>query len=271
MTTIVVDIGNARLKWAPAAAGVIDAPAFVAHQGSAGDALAAAVAAFPERTERIVVANVAGDAIAERLTALTRRRFDLTPRFLQPAVEAFGVRCGYQEPARLGVDRWITVIAAHHAATTLAGAARAACVINAGTALTLDAVDASGRHLGGLIMPGPRIAADALARNTSRIGATALATAAPPIGLDLFGRSTDEAVGHAALLGPAAAFDRAISIVERELDQAPIVFLAGGDARLLEPWLETEVQLRADFVLEGLALIAAATPRPRRRSGADAD
>src|SRR5690606_34808229 len=124
-----------------------------------------------------------------------------------------------------------------------------------------DAVDADGRHVGGLIMPGPRIVAAALERNTRRIGATS-APAAVPSGLGLFGTSTDEAVGHAALLGPAAAFDRAIALFARETGEQPIVFLAGGDAEILKPWLETEVRLRADFVLEGLAMIADETSNP---------
>jgi type III pantothenate kinase len=263
VTTLVVDIGNARIKWAGATDGDITAPAHAPHAGNVEAALEAAVAGFPERVERIVVANVAGDDVAAKLGALTTQRFGRAPEFVAPAAEAFGVRCGYRDPSRLGADRWVTVIAAHHAALGADGTPRAACAINAGTALTLDAVDAAGRHLGGLIMPGPRMTAAALERNTHSIGAT-VSAAAVPAGLGLFGKSTDEAVGHAALLGPAAAFDRAIALLERELGAPPVVFLAGGDAALLAPWLETTVRLRADFVLEGLALIAAKAPVGRR-------
>jgi type III pantothenate kinase len=268
LTALVVDIGNARIKWAAAANGAIVAPGHAPHAGDTKAALEAAAAGFPERVERIVVANVAGDDIAAALAALTERRFGLAPEFVAPAAEGFGVRCGYRDPSRLGVDRWVAVVAAHHAATAQGAAPRAACAINAGTALTLDAVDASGRHLGGLILPGWRIVAAALERSTHRIGAT-VSAARVPVGLDLFGRSTDEAVGHGAWLAPAAAFDRAIGLLTRELGQAPVVFLAGGDARLLEPWLETGVQVRADLVLEGLALIAASTPTGRWDGASD--
>ena len=69
---------------------------------------------------------------------------------LTPTAEAFGVRCGYHDPSRLGADRWVSIIAAHLAAVRDASR-RPACVINAGTALTLDAVDAEGHHAGGMM------------------------------------------------------------------------------------------------------------------------
>ena len=87
------------------------------------------------------------------------------------------MKCAYADPSRLGIDRWIAVLAAYHLAPG------GACVIDAGTAATFDAVDAHGRHLGGLIMPGPQLLAAALDRNTSNIGAT-LAARAVPSGLD---------------------------------------------------------------------------------------
>ncbi len=163
--------------------------------------------------------------------------------------EQFGVRCAYADPSRLGIDRWIAVLAAHHLA------AGAACVIDAGTAATFDAVDAQGRHLGGLIMPGPQLLAAALDRNTSNIGAT-LAAAVAPSGLDLLGKSTDAAVGNGAMLALAGALDRAVDAVETALAERSTVYLTGGDAPALRGWLETEVELRADLVLEGLALFS---------------
>ena len=261
MSTVVVDIGNARIKWAPARGDGIGAPGNAPHAGDPAAAIRASVAGFPLDTSRVVASNVAGDRVAQALSAEVLSRFGVRPEFVTPSAEAFGVRCGYRDPSRLGADRWVSVIAAHHAAGGSGGSPRPACVINAGTALTLDAVDASGRHVGGLILPGPRTAAAALAGNPHRIGATTV-PGAVPAGLALFGTSTDEAVGHAALLGPAAAFDRAIALFGRELGETPVVFLAGGDAAMLEPWLETNVRLRADFVLEGLAMIAGETSPP---------
>jgi type III pantothenate kinase len=112
-----------------------------------------------------------------------------------------------------------------------------------------------GRHLGGLILPGARLFATALDRHTSNIGRTT-AHGAVPRGLELLGRDTDTAVSHGAWLALAATVDRAVATVGQELGAAPAVYVTGGDAATLRPWLETKTEERADLVLEGLARFA---------------
>jgi type III pantothenate kinase len=248
MTTVLVDVGNTRIKWATLAAGKLVRSGSAVHRGALDAGVAALAAELPPRV-RIVAANVAGPGMAERLQALVATRPGSSLELVRTASEQFGVRCAYADPSRLGVDRWIAVLAAYHAARG------AACAISAGTAVTFDAVDAAGVHLGGLIFPSTRLSAAALDRNTSDIGSTAPAPAVAH-GLELLGRSTDAAVGHAAWLALSAALDRAVATVERALGARPAVYLTGGDAQVLRGWLETRVELRADLVLEGLKLFA---------------
>jgi type III pantothenate kinase len=192
---------------------------------------------------------VAGERVAERLRALAAARPGTSLTLVATSAQRFGVRCAYSDPSKLGVDRWVAVLAAYH----LAGGA--ACAIDAGTAVTFDAVDGTGSHLGGLIFPSAPLLAAALDRNTSNIGSTAAAPAVAR-GLDLLGRNTDAAVGHAAWLALSSALDRAVATVERALGMRPAVYLTGGYADALRGWLETRVELRADLVLEGLKLFA---------------
>ena len=246
--TVLVDIGNTRIKWAALESGKLMRRGSAVHR----DSLEAAVAAFAAELPacaRIIAANVAGERMAERLRALVATRPGTSLTFVATAAEQLGVRCAYAEPSRLGVDRWVAVLAAYHAARG------AACAIDAGTAVTFDAVDAKGTHLGGLIWPSARLLAAALDRNTSDIGRTAAAPAVAR-GLELLGRNTDAAVGHAAWLALSAALDRAVATVERALGARPAVYLTGGDAQALRGWLETRVEMRADLVLEGLKLFA---------------
>lgn len=246
--TVLVDVGNTRLKWAVLESGALVRHGSAVHRGATDAALEAFAAALPA-APRIIAANVAGEPMAARLRALAAARPGATLELVTTAKERFGVRCAYADPARLGVDRWVAVLAAFHLSRG------AACVIDAGTAVTFDAVDAQGQHLGGLILPGARLAAAALDRSTSDIGRTA-PPPEPAHGLALLGRNTDAAVGHGAWLGLAAALDRAARTVAESLGAAPRVFLTGGDAAALAGWLETNVELRADLVLEGLALFA---------------
>jgi type III pantothenate kinase len=244
--TVVVDIGNTFMKWARVGTGELtDIGRAALAMSNPLEPLAAALAA---PAGRIVAANVAGVEIETSLRALAQARgADLT--IVKPLPQQYGVRCAYDNPARLGADRWVGVIAAH---LLIAGPA---CVVDAGTTVTLDAVTA-GRHLGGLIMAGPMVVASALGRETRGIGATTQAQSAAA-GLELLGADTNTAVAHGAMLGIAAALDRAIAEVAAALGQPLTVVLTGGGAIALEPWLKTAVSYRPHFILEGLAQIAA--------------
>ena len=244
---IVTDIGNTQIKWARVAEVGLEDVREVLHAGSV-DAVREAFGAALVGATQVVAANVAGKEFANLLqTCAAEHGADLV--LLSPAREQFGVRCAYRDPTRLGADRWAAVIGAHQ---LIDGAA---CVIDAGTTVTLDAVTRDGLHLGGLILAGPKIVAGALSRETSGIGDTSLAAAAPT-GLGLLGASTNDAVAHGAMLAIAAGLDRAIAEIGAALDTPPSVVLTGGGARELESWLETPVSYRPQFVLESLAYIA---------------
>lgn len=247
--TVVLDIGNARMKWGLAKDQTVSSTGSVFHGEVAEDAVARFIAAFPAGTDRVVATNVADASLEQQVADAVRIAWNIEVEWITTSRSLLGVTCAYDEPERMGSDRWVAIIAAHNASND------AVCVIDAGTAVTFDAVDASGRHLGGLIMAGPRLAAGALDRRTSNIGET-LPSEAPARGTGVFGRSTDAAVANGAMLALSAALSKAIEIVANEFDTSPEVVLAGGEATGLLPWLETEVQYREHLVLEGLALIA---------------
>lgn len=242
---VVIDIGNTCIKWARANGERIDGRGQACHGESQGQALEALIDALPERLDAVGVANVAGPAMARALTQRLREARGIEPRFID-AGSGGGLHPIYAEPARLGADRWAAMVAAHR---RFPGPV---CVVDAGTTVTFDAVDAEGQHLGGLILVGPRLAADALNRNTEQIGVD-VSLAAPPVGLELLGKSTDAAVVYGALLALAGAIDRAAESVADALGLEPTVLLTGGDARCLEPWLRTQVRYEPDLVLQGLA------------------
>jgi type III pantothenate kinase len=249
--TIVVDIGNARLKWGRVERAVLTNSGFALHVDAPAAALAQFGAAVGAHVDRIVVANVAGEALTAALTEFARARWGVAPQFIATSAAEHGVRCGYRNPSRLGVDRWAALIGARR------GASGPVSVVSAGTAVTFDALDAEGTHRGGLIMAGARLAAEALAGRTYGIGPTP-ATCGLPAGIELLGRSTDEAVGRGVLLAVAAGVDRAIARTVEALGPGPVL-VTGGDGPLLAASLEAKTEYRADLVLEGLAFIASQT------------
>jgi type III pantothenate kinase len=243
---LILDIGNTRIKWAGADAGEVYAARKAAHCSSVERAFAAVAGALPASVERIVGASVAGPDFEAEIERLAFARWGLRIEWCTTPREQLGLKCGYVDHGRFGVDRWMALLGARRLTRD------PVCVVDAGTTVTFDAVDATGQHLGGLIFPGPRMAARALDLGTRGIGPTELSLD-PPEGLLLLGHGTEQAVSHAAMLQLAAAVDRAARVVSRGLGSAPLVLVTGGDGAALATWLETEVQYRADLVLEGLA------------------
>jgi type III pantothenate kinase len=236
--TLLIDVGNSRLKWAQAHAGGLGVGGAIEH----GSDPAAAVAAIPEtQVEAVWIANVTGPALGEPLAAALAQRYGVVPRFAAVAARHAGLAVAYAEPQRLGVDRWLCLLAAW---TQARGAA---CVASAGTALTFDAVDASGRHLGGIIAPGLTTMQQAV------LGATRFAAAGPNAAYtEGLGADTDACVRQGGLHAAAGALDR---LAGKYGADAPRL-LTGGDAEALLPHLAPGWTLRPNLVLEGLLVLA---------------
>ncbi|MBV8062745.1 MAG: type III pantothenate kinase, partial [Nevskia sp.] len=127
MSLLLLDVGNSRVKWALAGPSGIGPSVAVAHQGVP---VSAAKAIDATGVEAIWIANVTGSSPGEQLACELENVFDVEPRFAKVQPEFAGLRAGYDEPQRLGVDRWLCLLAAW---SEISGAA---CVASAGTALT---------------------------------------------------------------------------------------------------------------------------------------
>ncbi len=183
-----------------------------------------------------------------------RGHWSVEAEFVVPRRRAFGVVNAYPAPERLGSDRWAALIAARR----LSGQAPV-CIVDCGTALTIDAMDARGRHRGGLIVPGLRIMMSAVEEKTRGLPATvqpaaADETAAPPV--DLLAADTQAALLGGAVYALVATIDRIVGDVGQSLGRDTRRFLTGGDAGHLRPLLGHDYREVPELVFEGLALIA---------------
>ena len=156
----------------------------------------------------------------------------------------WGLHIDYDEPARIGVDRLAAAASAHR--TTPAG--RAALVVDAGTALTVDAISAEGTFLGGAIAPGLRLGLNALSAGTSFLPQVELAAKTP-----LLGKNTADGLRSGALHGSAALVEGLCTHMAAALDSPVAIFLTGGDAPLLQPHIAAVHTCDPDLVLRGLA------------------
>jgi type III pantothenate kinase len=247
VTVLLVDIGNTRIKWAKLARGRLGRQHAAAHLGWHVHRFRREVFQRSSELQRIVVASVAGPNVDRTFAAAARGASGIAPEFIAPVRRAGGVVTRYAEPWRLGVDRFVAVIGAH----ALSGNVPA-CVVDVGTAMTIDLVDSRGVHRGGAIVPGPALMESSLLRETSGIRRRARGGGRAR---SLFARNTLSAIQLGARHAVAAAIDRAVAEARRELRTPPRVFLTGGDAPAIRPLLRSRHLLVPDLVLRGLAVL----------------
>lgn len=237
---LLLDVGNSRCKWA-----LVHGGAWV-HQGVVNNnewvSLQQTFSALPSPS-RILVSNVAGEAMEQCLRTVC----DIWKRpleFLKARAEQCGVRNGYEQPERLGSDRWSALIAAW-------SQIRGAClVVNCGTATTIDALSAQGQFLGGLILPGVSLMQDSLMSNTAQL-------AAEQGTLQDFPRNTADAIHSGKLRATLGAIRHQFGLLEAR-DGTVHCLVSGGAAGVVQPLLDLPSEIVDNLVLQGLLIIGEA-------------
>lgn len=194
------------------------------------------------RIDRMLLATVRGEGFKTAFSAVMTEKWHLQPEYAAVSATCGGVRNGYEDVSRLGVDRWLAVVAAYSRANS------ACCVVDCGTTITVDHVTADGQHQGGYIVPGLHLMRDALAARSKAL-TTAPGTwesAAP-------GTSTLTAV-HNGILAMALGFLRDIHQQDLLSGRQVEWFLTGGDAPHLASHIDWACQLFPDLVMDGLEL-----------------
>ncbi len=236
---LAIDAGNSRVKW-----GWHDGRQWTSLATVSLIEFAAAshdinpFAATHEEPERIVISNVVGDGAHELLVNWTSI-FEAEPLWLQGEAERCGVRNGYEDPKRLGSDRWAALIAARaqHEGSCL--------VVNAGTATTADMLSARGEFLGGVILPGIELMRFVLHEHTGRL----------PIQEGRFRdapRNTLDAIESGCRHAQAGAVER----MYRKMGRGAACLVGGGAGQALIEQLEFPARYVENLVLDGLARIA---------------
>jgi type III pantothenate kinase len=255
VTFLAIDIGNTRLKWA-----LFAAPrpgAAVLRQGAA---FLETIDELAERQWRGLPAPaamlgcaVAGEAVRRRVEEQLEL-WDLEPHWVVPAAQAAGVANGYDHPGRLGADRWAALAGARARvlaqAAGSAGTPRPALVVMVGTAVTVDALDAQGRFLGGLILPGFGLMLRALEMGTAGLKV--------PTG-EIVDFPTN--TGDALMSGGANAIAGAIERQQRRLvarcGAEPLLLMTGGAAAKLQPITGMGFEIADALIFEGLLALQA--------------
>jgi type III pantothenate kinase len=249
---LLIDIGNTRIKWATANGDVMTHQSAAVHRGWTRNEFTAHVLT-DARPDRVLISNVGGEQIAQIVRESLDSKFGMQPTFVTPGAQGGGVRSGYANPAQLGVDRWVALIGARSIERG------AVCVVSVGTAMTVDALDASGQHLGGVIVPGPDLMISSLFANTNGIAERARQGSTRD---SLFADNTLGAVKQGAVHALAALIDRAVDAMQQQLGVEPALLITGGGVDELKPAIDRSHRFVPDLVLRGLAVLASQSTQP---------
>jgi type III pantothenate kinase len=237
MSRWVFDLGNSRLKCArlDGQGGLAEVVA-LGHDGTTfADALAQVL---PDSLESACLASVASPALttAVRDTLLTRcRRLSMA----RTQARLDGLVVAYQDPTRLGVDRFLAMLAAHRRG------GQASLVVGVGTAVTVDLIQAGGQHLGGSIAPSPRLMRQALHQAAAQLPAEG----GRPVD---FATDTADALASGCDGAAVGLILHSLEGAQARLGQRPQLLLHGGGSEALLAWLP-QAEYAPSLVLEGLA------------------
>lgn len=250
MPLLAIDIGNTRLKWA-----LYDAAAEGAQPLAHGaefleniDKLADGAWAALPAPDRMLGCCVAADAVKRRVEEQMEELWDVPAHWVVASAAEAGLSNGYDHPTRLGADRWVGMIGARHRMLA-AGPARPMVVVMVGTAVTVEAIDASGRFLGGFILPGHGIMLKALESGTAGLHV-------PTGEVRTFPTNTSDALTSGGTFAIAGAIERMVQHVRRHCGAEPACTMTGGAGWKMAPHMAVPFELVESLIFDGLLVIA---------------
>ena len=243
MTTLLIDIGNSYLKW-----GLDDGLGF-AFGGSCRSDSAALETMFEQsftklNPDHVFLSCVSNHSLKEALIKEVRNRWQQEAALLVASARACGINNAYTIPENLGSDRWAAMIAGFQITKG------PVCVVSCGTAVTLDAVNADGEHLGGLIVPGFRLMSDCLRQGTNMSFANNFKSTAQVS----LGQSTENCIWQGTSLSIGSMVNEMFESLRSRFSEMRLI-LTGGDAEILIELLHFESSIESHLVLRGMSII----------------
>jgi len=244
---LLIDIGNTRLKWATCRDG-----AWSPQQAGLHQTVANKHELFQQlwhdlpRPAAIWAANVAGKKIVEEFNDWAQQHWQLNVNWVQSTKQHAGIRNHYDIPEQLGIDRWLAVIAARQWQTT-----GQLCVIDCGTAITVDVLTQDNHYVGGLIAPGNLTMQQILLKQTDALAQLFQQPTASP---RLLATNTTDGIQWGCLYATVGLIHYIAAQLRQQTETK--VILTGGGAEELLPLLPNDINYVPELVLLGLAAVA---------------
>ncbi len=247
---LAIDVGNTRLKWAlyeharPGSLALAQGAEFLENI----DKLSGGAWRDLPAPRQMLGCAVAADAVKVRVREQMEELWDVPLNWVHASAAEAGLVNGYDHPTRLGADRWVAMIGARHRILAQ-GPARPLVVVMVGTAVTVEAVSADGRFLGGLILPGHGIMLRALESGTAGLHV-------PTGEVREFPTNTSDALTSGGTYAIAGAIERMVTHLRRHSGEEPVCIMTGGAGWKMAPSMSVPFELVDNLIFDGLLEIA---------------
>jgi type III pantothenate kinase len=247
MNVLEIDAGNTRIKWR-----LLEYRNQQNKKINSGTVLASDLAGeLPdsfcqqllslkiESIKKIRVSNVRGESFANLLSLFCDRHFSVSVNYAVVSAEFAGLKNAYQNCEALGVDRWLAMLAAYRSAQS------AVCIVDCGSAMTIDLINVEGQHEGGFIVPGLQLMQRSLEEHTANLKYH------PESNINIEpGANTEVAINH-GVLNMALGM---LEVVKNKWGADKCWYLCGGDAAILSSFINWQHEIKPDLVLDGLEI-----------------
>ncbi|MEW6694961.1 MAG: type III pantothenate kinase [Pseudomonadota bacterium] len=246
---LALDVGNTRLKWA-----LYDRPEPGARLLAHGVQFLENIETLAEgdwralRPPRWVLGSIVAGAGVRQRVEEQLELWDAPVQWVVPRPAEAGLVNGYDHPTRLGSDRWVAMIGARQRLLAR-GEARPCVVVMVGTAVTVEAIDAEGRFLGGIILPGHGIMLRALESGTAGLHV-------PTGEVRAFPTNTSDALTSGGTFAIAGAVQRMWDNLSRHTGQTPVCLMTGGAGWKMAPHMTVPFELVEGLIIDGLLAMA---------------
>tara|TARA_B110000211_G_C13971220_1_gene505060 strand:+ start:271 stop:999 length:729 start_codon:yes stop_codon:yes gene_type:complete len=235
--TLLVDIGNTRTKYILTRAIYTDKSKVVDNPDINFDWLNGHF----KDVKRICISCVTGNTLLKTISDWADDK-DIDLKIIESEEKRYGLVSSYQQPKKLGVDRWLVMIGALNLYPD-----KDILIVDAGTATTIDLLSSTGKHQGGWIIPGINLMIDSLLANTSKIEVKSELN--PSIS---FGQNTNTNVNNGSWAAIIGAINLAVSQASKHPNSFDLILLTGGNARYIETLLEHKVIIEENLIFHGL-------------------
>jgi type III pantothenate kinase len=237
---LLLDIGNSRIKWACLEDGELHSHGSCTHQGDA--CVEAGIWGELATPDGVYCASVAAEPLNQWVERRVQQLWGVSLWMLQSTQSCCDVRNGYRQPEALGVDRWAVLLGARELSTA------PLCVVDCGSAVTVDVLERSGQHLGGFIIPGLKLQQALLHQGTAAINTAGAADID-----DEWGRDTASCLELGSVAAVAGLIEHCLRRLTERMCEPVDLFITGGDAQRVLTMLDFTPRHEEHLVLLGMA------------------